>query len=121
MGVHIESDTRGSGLTRAQLKKLRLRLVHVREDALARLANEEETARATESLTEPMDAAELAREQGDAAEQSERTRALLREVDDALARLDSGTYGLSQLTGRPIGFARLAAIPWARYAADEDS
>jgi RNA polymerase-binding protein DksA len=42
-------------------------------------------------------------------------RELLQEVDAALHRIDEGTYGFCEATGRPIGKARLEAIPWAKY------
>jgi RNA polymerase-binding transcription factor DksA len=109
-----------AGLTAAEKTKLERRLEREREAALEALKSREETARAAEQEVEPMDAAELAREQGDAALFLERTRARLRDVDDALARLRAGTYGLSEASGDPIGYRRLEAIPWARRAADED-
>lgn len=37
------------------------------------------------------------------------------EIDSALFRIINGTYGLCELTGKPIEPARLAAIPWARF------
>lgn len=39
----------------------------------------------------------------------------LRQVDDALARVDAGTYGLCANCGRPIPAARLEARPFAEY------
>lgn len=39
----------------------------------------------------------------------------LREVNDALARLENGTYGRCEASGRPIARARLQAEPWQRY------
>lgn len=39
----------------------------------------------------------------------------LREIDAALGRIDKGTYGLCQATGKPIGKARLKAQPWAKF------
>lgn len=42
-------------------------------------------------------------------------RVLLREIDEALDRIESGTYGICLGTGRPIGKARLRARPWAKY------
>jgi DnaK suppressor protein len=42
-------------------------------------------------------------------------RALLRDIDDALKRIQDGTYGICQATGKPIGRARLRARPWAKY------
>jgi DnaK suppressor protein len=102
------------------LKQLRAKLVSTRDDVLERLAEEEEEARSSDALPEPMDAAELSREQGDGALFVERSRQLLREIEAALARMDAGTYGVSERSGEPIDFARLNAVPWARIAADED-
>ena len=42
-------------------------------------------------------------------------RKLLAEIDDALSRIEDGTYGLCEGTGQPIPKKRLEAIPWARY------
>ena len=42
-------------------------------------------------------------------------RKLLREIDDALGRIEQGTYGICEGTGKPIPKARLEAQPWARY------
>ncbi len=39
----------------------------------------------------------------------------LHEVDAALARLNAGTYGICEETGKPIPAARLRAVPWTRY------
>lgn len=41
---------------------------------------------------------------------------MLYEVDAALKRLDDGTYGVCELTGRPIPWERLEAVPWTRYS-----
>ena len=38
----------------------------------------------------------------------------LRDVDDAIGRLDRGEYGLCELCGEPIGRARLEALPATR-------
>jgi RNA polymerase-binding transcription factor DksA len=44
---------------------------------------------------------------------------LLMEIDDALRRLYNGTYGICEVSGKPIGRARLEALPWARLSLDE--
>ena len=41
-------------------------------------------------------------------------RNLLSEVEHALAKLDAGTYGASEVDGSPIAYERLVALPWAR-------
>jgi DnaK suppressor protein len=45
----------------------------------------------------------------------ESERALLEEIDEALARIADRTYGICVGTGKPIGVARLNARPWAKY------
>jgi len=40
----------------------------------------------------------------------------LYEIDAALRRIDDGTYGVCELTGRPIPWKRLEAIPWTRFS-----
>jgi len=45
-------------------------------------------------------------------------RDLLREVEAALNRIEEGTYGFCEGTGKPIPRARLEAIPWARYCVE---
>ena len=42
-------------------------------------------------------------------------RKLLREIDDALQRIEQKTYGICEGTGKPIPKARLKAQPWARH------
>jgi len=45
-------------------------------------------------------------------------RKLLREIDEALGRIEQGTYGICEGTGKPIPKARLEAQPWARYCVE---
>ncbi len=45
-------------------------------------------------------------------------RKLLREIDDALQRIEDRTYGTCQGTGKPIPKARLEAQPWAKYCVE---
>jgi DnaK suppressor protein len=45
----------------------------------------------------------------------ENERLLLRDVGEALDRIERGTFGVCQATGRPIGKARLLARPWSKF------
>ncbi|MFW5817413.1 MAG: TraR/DksA family transcriptional regulator [Planctomycetota bacterium] len=47
---------------------------------------------------------------------SERT--LLKEIHEALERIDEGIYGICLGTAKPIGLPRLKARPWAKYCID---
>jgi RNA polymerase-binding transcription factor DksA len=40
------------------------------------------------------------------------------EIEEALKRIQRGTYGVCELTGKPIPRARLEAIPWARFTVE---
>ena len=40
---------------------------------------------------------------------------LLREISDALQRIEQGTYGVCLECEEPISVKRLEAVPWARY------
>ncbi len=42
----------------------------------------------------------------------------LYEIDQALKRIDLGTYGVCEMSGKAIGHARLEAIPFARFTVD---
>lgn len=43
-------------------------------------------------------------------------RQQMMEIDEALARMDAGSYGFCQHSGKPIAIERLKAVPWARYS-----
>lgn len=42
----------------------------------------------------------------------------LYEIDQALKRIDLGTYGICEMSGKPIMHARLEAIPFARFTVE---
>ena len=42
-------------------------------------------------------------------------RVILAEIEQALARIENGTYGICEGDGQSIPRARLRAIPWTRY------
>jgi len=46
----------------------------------------------------------------------EKDRQLLREINNALAKIQSGSYGICEGTGKPITKARLEAQPWAKFS-----
>lgn len=66
----------------------------------------------------PVHMADLAAENYEeeiALELAENEDRLLAEVDDALARIDRGTFGRCENCGREIPRERLDAVPYARY------
>ena len=46
----------------------------------------------------------------------EKDRKLLKEINHALAKIQDGTYGICEGTGKPISKVRLEAQPWARFS-----
>ena len=40
------------------------------------------------------------------------------EIEEALKRIERNTYGICELTGKPIPKARLDAIPWTRFTVE---
>lgn len=45
--------------------------------------------------------------------QQENVEAIVRDIDHAMERIEEGTYGICEVTGKPIPVARLRALPWA--------
>jgi RNA polymerase-binding protein DksA len=43
-------------------------------------------------------------------------RKLIKEIDDALLRIEDGTFGVCEITGKPIKPERLEELPWARHS-----
>jgi RNA polymerase-binding transcription factor DksA len=50
---------------------------------------------------------------------SAQARQTIVDIDEALARIEAGTYGYSEASGRPIPRERLEAIPWATVLVEE--
>jgi DnaK suppressor protein len=106
-------------LTNVQLGTLRARL----EEQRAKLNGVLRASRSRPvTADESSEFEEEAQRESERAQQAgivEHERALLAEVERALAKLDAGTYGVSETTGEPIAYARLLAMPWARHDTDE--
>ena len=48
----------------------------------------------------------------------ERTHKYVQQIDDALQRIENGTYGICIATGKAISKGRLEAVPHTRYSID---
>ena len=108
-------------LEREQIEELRRKLQEEREKLLERYRKKEDTqARIEEEAKEPGDLEDLSQmtyTQELLDNLSGREMFLLREIDYALQKMQSGTYGICEYCGEPIPFERLSAIPWTRYHA----
>jgi DnaK suppressor protein len=112
MKTKLDSSQRESLRRALEAKRAELRL------DLAR--REEETREGCVDSPELEDVAEGVIEDRLRRSLDERDRTTLREIERALAKFDAGTYGLSEVTGRPIRPERLEALPWARFDTNED-
>jgi DnaK suppressor protein len=108
-----------TALTKPQLDDLRRRLEDERARILRVLQGPDAQAAPEGRGPEIEEEAQRATEHDRAVGILARERALLAEVDRAIQKLDQGKYGLSEATGDPIPYERLAAVPWARKAVDE--
>ena len=54
---------------------------------------------------------------GDAFTKAELNSVILQQVQDALQRIEAGTYGKCLADGQPIPEKRLESVPWAAYCA----
>src|SRR3954469_11052454 len=87
-----------------------------RKDVLARDAQEEQPAfslhmadAATDSFDRDFALSRISSEQD-----------AVYEIDDAINRILNNTYGICELTGKPIEPARLEAIPWTRFSREAE-
>ena len=102
------------------LKKQRAKLLAKKEEILAMYRRDLQSGQeSTDSPTEDIvDRANNAYSRELAFSISDNERELMLQIDQAIDRLDAGTYGYCLHTGMPIGLARLEAIPWAKYGVE---
>jgi len=105
-------------LTKAQLENLRRRLEDERGRLLEVLQSPTAFVASDDERTEVEETAQRTTERTDRLAVAERERALLGEVERAIAKFGAGTYGIGERTGEPIPYDRLEAMPWARDAVD---
>ena len=111
-----------STLTPEQLSALRKKLEAKRDDLHRKSRAHLRAAGAPSDESERAevgDVAEHEHEIADTVSLAEHEQAELEEVLHALEKFGKGSYGLSEKSGRPIPYARLDAIPWARVGIDE--
>jgi RNA polymerase-binding protein DksA len=109
-------------LSKAELERFRALLLKKRAELVGDVANMEAEALQSSSGGLSHTPQHLAEQGSDAYDQSlaldlaAADRKLIREIDDALARIEKGTFGLCEMTGKPISLQRLEELPWARYS-----
>lgn len=114
------NDKPKSHLPADRVAQLRRALVQKRNELQAALSANQQTQRQPTSEAEAGDVAELIIEQDDAGRAVVRETQLLSDVERAIAKIDAGTYGFSEISGAPISIERLDAVPWARRTLEEE-
>jgi len=105
------------GLTKAQLKRFKSLLEAKASEIRAGLPSMA-AARALAGVEEPADLEDLPGQSHEEWIFLNRNRIdvmLLREIDEALERIEDGTYGICLECDEPISPKRLEAVVWARY------
>ncbi|MDR3030830.1 MAG: RNA polymerase-binding protein DksA [Holosporales bacterium] len=100
-------------LSAEQLEYFRAKLLNWKSELLK--DNNEAIAMLSENKTESdmIDSACTLAEQSFELRTKDRARKLIYKIDEAIARIDDGTYGYCEETGEPIGLKRLEARPIA--------
>ena len=93
--------------------QLRQRAAHVRDNQAAAL----EMAADDDGVKDTVDMSLKDVSQEIAFRLGERESQLVADIDQALLRIDEGSYGICARCGEPIPDARLEALPTARYDA----
>jgi DnaK suppressor protein len=93
----------------------RRKLLKTREETLNGLRALDPSL-ATEMVGDEADLASAHISQTQALNQRDKLLAKIKEIDEALGRMESGTYGVCEETGEPIEEKRLIAIPWTRLS-----
>jgi DnaK suppressor protein len=100
----------------AQLEFFRTKLQTLKEDILKHASETTEHLRENILVPDPADRATIEEEHALELRTRDRERKLLKKVEQALSRIDSGDYGWCEETGEPIGLSRLIARPTANLS-----
>ena len=101
-----------------QLAFFRNRLVEMEAELRINADQTTEHFRETGVVPDPADRATIEEEHALELRTRDRERKLLKKVQAAIHRIDSGDYGWCEETGEPIGVARLLARPTATLCLD---
>jgi DnaK suppressor protein len=110
-----------TALSPAQREELREILLTKRDVLRAKArAAEMHIGAGRETQAEDMDAVSQATDEAEALGIADHERAMLAQIEHALAKFETGTYGFCESSEEPIGYARLRSIPWARRTVQEE-
>jgi DnaK suppressor protein len=99
------------------IEDFKRRLISREQDLKEQIAQLSDEARESSSaeVEDPIDVVTSSEGKAAALEETTILSATLRQVQDALKRIEDGTYGRCIECGREIEPARLRAVPWTSY------
>jgi DnaK suppressor protein len=97
------------------LASIRKMLLVMREDLTRTVRKQQVADAALQDIGDAADQASQSVEKELLFELSDNERMQLDQVEAALRKIDKGTYGVCESCRKPIGKARLEALPFARY------
>ena len=95
-----------------------LKALREKANDLRRRMSAENAAAIVSRLEDPSDSGDLSQQSHEEwlfLNRNNLEKSLLREVEEALARVKDGTYGVCQECEEPISPKRLQALPWAKF------
>ena len=92
------------------------RLKQLKQELLANAGETSEHLRETPSVPDPADRATIEEEHALELRTRDRERKLMKKIEQALARIETGEYGYCDETGDAIGLKRLLARPTANLS-----
>lgn len=110
-------------LSSRDLRRFQKRLEAERDAIESRIATNkrgiQETVRDESGVGDTEDEADLLYEREAEIDENARERKELEQIEKALERIEQGTYGVSEVSGKPIPMERLEALPYATTLVDE--
>jgi DnaK suppressor protein len=121
-----------SGLTESQILKMgdsdymnamqltffKERLLAMKAELLTNAGITSEHLRENDMVPDPADRATIEEEHALELRARDRERKLMKKIDEALMRIEDGSYGWCEETGEPIGIPRLLARPTATLSVE---
>jgi DnaK suppressor protein len=105
-------------MNEAQLRFFKDMLLDMKRQLLENAGETSEHLRENDMVPDPADRATIEEEHALELRTRDRERKLMKKIDQALARIEDGSYGYCEETGDPIGLPRLLARPTATLSVE---
>jgi RNA polymerase-binding transcription factor len=105
------------GLLLEERKRVEAAIAYLHEETPGSMEDQVEEEFGT-SDNHPADAATVTLDREVDYTLQENSEQVLKEIDDALQRIEAGTFGTCRSCGKPIAPERLEAMPWATQCID---